>query len=169
MDQSIEKKIELKDKLGNFYNNNKKKIFLLIIIVTLSILILFLLDQKVKKNNILIAEKYIKATSYLSNKDDENAKKIFDEIISSKNKFYTLLALNTILEKNLVTNQNTILEYFEKIEKINFPEETKDLITLKKALYLMKISEVKNANILLESLINKNSNLKAIVEKLIVE
>ena len=57
-----------------------------------------------KKKNEIISEKYIQAGLYLSSNEMKNAKKIYEEIIESKNKFYSILALNTILEKNLESN-----------------------------------------------------------------
>ena len=44
-------------------------------------------------------------------------KNIYEEIILSKNKFYSLLALNTILEKNLINDKKKYLDYFEIIRK----------------------------------------------------
>ena len=59
----------------------------------------------------------------------------------SKNKFYSILALNTILEKNLVEKEEKILGYFKTLESINFSEDTKDIINFKKALFLIKMSD----------------------------
>ena len=49
----------------------------------------------------MISEKYVKAGILLSNNKNEKAlKNYYEEIILSKNKFYSILALNTIIEKN---------------------------------------------------------------------
>ena len=58
-------------------------------------------QHKSTKKNSLISEKYVQADLFLSNKNSEKAKKIFEEIIFSENKFYSILALNTILEEDL--------------------------------------------------------------------
>ena len=74
----------------------------------------------------------------------KKCKKYYEEIILSKNKFYSLLALNTILEKNLINDKKKIIKYFLKLEKFNFSKEANiDLIHFKKALYLIKIKEIK--------------------------
>ena len=43
--------------------------------------------------------------------------KIFEEIIESKNKFYSILALNTILEKNLELIKKNFKLFSKKVEK----------------------------------------------------
>ena len=85
----------------------------------------------------------------------------------SKNKFYSALSLNAILEKNLINDQNTIIDYFEILEKLKFSEDNLDLITLKKALFLLKNSDKDKSHSLLKKLIDKNSNFKLIAEEII--
>ncbi len=167
MEDRLEKKIELKDKIISFYNENKIKIFSIVFILSTAIAIFIFLEMHEKKNNKLISEKYVQAGLYLASNDKEKAKDYYNDIILSKNKFYSILALNTILEKNLVTERNIILSYFQKLENYKFSRETSDLITLKKALYLIKISEEKSGNELLKKLITEKSSLKSIAQEII--
>ena len=109
----------------------------------------------------------MQAGIYMQNNDNKNAIILLNDVILSKNKFYSVLALNTILEKNLVTEQKKILNYFEIIEKLKIAEDKKDLILLKKALYLIKISDKKDGQDILKKIIEKNSKLKSIAEILI--
>ena len=53
------------------------------------------------------------------------------------------------------------------MEKIKFSQENQDLIALKKALYLIKINDQKNGNLLLKKLIDKNSNIKSLAQEII--
>ena len=76
-----------------------------------------MLQINVKKKNSLIAEKYIQAGIYLANKKNADATLIFEEIIESKNKFYSILSLNTILEKKLLTDKKKNLINFQKNRK----------------------------------------------------
>ena len=71
--------------------------------------------------------------------DEEKSKNLYEEIILSKNKFYSVLALNMILEKELEENQDKVLNYFKIVENLNISKEQKDLIKFKKALFLIKI------------------------------
>ena len=146
MEQNLENK-DLKLRMLNFYNSNKVKIFVLIIICFISVVTILLLEHKKQKNNILIAEKYVQAGLQLSANKKENAKNLFEEIILSENKFYSILSLNSIIENNLINDKKKILNYFEILQDINYSNEKQDLLTFKKALYLIKLSkETKEKN-----------------------
>ena len=118
-----------------------------------------------EKKNKLISEKYIQAGLYLSSEKKENAILLFEEIILSKNNFYSILALNTIVEKNLITDKIKIFEYFKILEDAISSKDENDLIVFKKALYLMKNSETEKGKNIMKDLIDKNSNLKPIIEE----
>ncbi len=167
MSQDIENKLEFKDKLILFYRKNKLKIISLIILFFVVSSVSILINENQKKKNILQAENYIKAGIYLSNGKEKQALEIFEEIIKSKNKFYSILALNSILEKNLVKEKEKILNYFETLETINFSEDTLDVINFKKALFYLKNSNLEQGNNLLQKLIDKNSNQKSLAQEII--
>tara|TARA_Y100000768_G_C23665942_1_gene535394 strand:- start:24 stop:533 length:510 start_codon:yes stop_codon:yes gene_type:complete len=167
MDQNIENKSEYKNRLINFYDNNKIKIYSTILLVLISLLTFIFILQIKEKKNILIAEKYVEAGLLMSSNQKENAIALYEEIILSKNSFYSVLSLNKIIEKSLIVDENKILNYFKILEKSAATRENKDLIFLKKALYLVKISNTKAANDILKNLIEKNSNFKSIAQELI--
>ncbi len=97
----------------------------------------------------------------------DQARIIYEEIINNDDKFYSILALNSILEKNLVNDKKLILDYFSKLENKNYPKETLDLIYLKKALYLIKIKDNEQGKKILNQLINQDSNLKDVAQEII--
>jgi len=164
MEQKLETKITFIDKINNFYRFHKIKIiFLLFVILIISITTIFI-KQKNEKNNILIAEKYVQAVLNLSQNKEAEAKNLLDEIILSENKFYSILALNRIVEKNLIDNDEKILEYFSIVENFDLNEEDLDLLIYKKALFLLKTSKKKEGNELLEKLIKKDSKFKKLAE-----
>lgn len=167
MSKNIENKLEFKDKFILFYKKNKLKIVLLIILTFVVFSALIFFNEKQKRQNILQAENYVKAGIYLTNGEEKKAIEIYEEIISSKNKFYSILALNSILEKNLVEDKEKILDYFKTIETINLTEEILDIIKFKKALFYIKNSNFDAGNKLLQILINKNSNQKNIAIEII--
>ena len=78
-----------------------------------------------KRSNI-ISEKYIKARLLDAKKNKDELKLILEEIILSKDKFYSILALNLIIEQDLEKDKTKIVEYFKNLE---------DLIFLKKEIY----------------------------------
>ena len=166
MEQNLENKTEVKDRLQNLFLHNRKKILIFLIGVIIIIISLIFYQNYEKKQNILAAEKYVRAQIQLSlNKND--AKNLLEEIILSKNKFYSILALNTIIEKKLFDDPVKILNFFEIVEDINYSEEKKDLIIFKKALYFLKISKIKEGNDLLNNLIKKDSRIKTLAEEII--
>ena len=116
-----------------------------------------LLNFYKEKENRKISEQYIQAGIYLVNENKEDAKLIYKDIIKSENKFYSVLALKNILENELEKDENEILELFAIVQSINIDKEQLNLIKLKKALYLFKISKKNEGNKLLEEIISDNS------------
>ena len=167
MEQSLNKKPELKGILLSFLNKNKKKFFFIIFIIIVMIIAFFLWKDNQNKKNIIISEKYTKAQLLFTNNEKETAAKYYEEIILSKNKFYSVLALNAILEKKLISDEKKILEFFGIIENLSIQKEKIDLIHFKKALYLLKDSNSDEANKLLKKLIENESSLKLIAQEIL--
>ena len=167
MEQNLEDKVEFREKAKYFFKKNKKKIVLFLIILFLFLCALFLTDYNKKKANNLISEKYIQAGLLLASDQKEESKEIFKEIIFSENKFYSVLALNTIIEKDLEKNQTKVIEYFDIVENINKSKEQNDLILFKKALYLLKISKENEAKKILEMLLNSNTGFESLIRDLL--
>ena len=67
----------------------------------------------------------------------------------------------------MISDKNQILNYFEILTKNRQSKENKDIINFKKALFLIKNSEVKKGNELLNEMIKNNSNLKSLAEEVI--
>ena len=167
MEQNLESKLELKNKIINFYNLNKLKIYIFIFFFFLFFVAKGLFEYYNQKKNLSISEKYIEAGVNLAANKNENAKLLYEEIILSKNKFYSILSLNTIIEKDLISDEKEILNYFDILENMNFQGEKYDLIIFKKALFYLKISENKKGINLLENLIEKNSKFSDLAKELI--
>ena len=131
------------------------------------------MDEKNKnigdRKNQLISEKYIQAGIFLTLDKNNVSKEILEEIILSKNKFYSVLSLNVILEKNLETDKQKILEYFEIVEDLNLHMDQKDLVLLKKSLYLIDNKDVKKGKRLLKSLADSDSNYKKLAQEILSE
>ena len=167
MEQNLENKQELKANLNHFYNKHKTKIYVLTSIIILILISLVLIKNNNEKKNIQISEKYIKAGIYLAANKKDQSKDILEEIILSKNKFYSILALNTIIEKNLISDKDKINDYFEILEKSALSKNQEDLIILKKALYKIRNSDVKIGENYLNKLIENDSILKPLAQELI--
>ncbi len=169
MEQNLENKLDLRNRLINFFKINKSKLLVFLIISALILISVVFFKANNEKKNILIAEKYVRAGIFLASEKNVEAKLLYEEIILSNNKFYSILALNALIEKNLETDKEIILNYFNILEKTISTKENNDLINFKKALFLIKSSNLKEGNELLKDLISKDSGLKSIAKEILEE
>ena len=167
MSESFENKIDLKDRTISYLKENKSKIILVIIFVLLSIFSIISFNIYKLNKNELMSEKFVEAKLLLQNENKSEANKILEEIILSKNKFYSILSLNTILERNLIEDKIKIIEYFELIEKMNIEEEQRELIIFKKALFLIKHSDKEKGYKILKEISNSNSSIKFLAKEIL--
>ena len=167
MDQHIDKNLEFTEKLKLFFKEQKVKIILISCTCLLISIIFLVMKIFQERENISISEKFIKANIFLSTQNEDKSKELYEEIIKSKNKFYSILALNTILEKELENDENTIINYFDTLQDLSIPRDQRDLLILKKALYLIQISKTKEGKDLLKKLSNSNSHLKNIADQIL--
>ena len=167
MDLEVKDKILTKDKIINFLDKNKLKlIFFAIILVVFLISLVFITINNEKKNNIN-AENYIKAGLLLNAGKKEESLSYYEKIIEGKNKFYSILALNIIVEKNLISDHDKIIEYFSIVNDRLKKEEQKDLLNFKKALYLLKNNKNLEGEKILNSLIDKKSKFTKLSEEVL--
>ena len=168
MEQKLETILSFKYILLNFYQFHKVKIFFLFIILIILLIVTVFIQQKKEKKNTIMSEKYVLADLNLSQNKKDEAKNLLVEIVLSKNEFYSVLAVNKIIESNLIDSDEKILEYFNILENLNLNEDKLDLIILKKSLFLLKISKNLEGKKLLEELIEKDSKIKKLAEEILL-
>ena len=166
MEENIDKNLKFQ-KLIICYKNNKFKIYSIFGLLIISIFIILYLGINKKKENIFVSEKYIEAGIYLTTNQSDKAKQILKDIIYKKDKFYSVLSLNLILEKNLEIEKDEILKYFSIIESLKLSKDQKDLVKFKKGLYLLKMSDPEEGYKLLKQLVNSDSNLKKLAQEVL--
>ena len=167
MEESTDKNLKANNKVIKLIKDNKSRIiYLFIILIFIGTIFTYLEINNNNKNN-LIAEKYVQAGIHLAAKEYNESKIIYNDIIQSKNKFYSILSLNNIIENDLEPEEEKILKYFEIIEKINITKDQKDLLEFKKSLYLIKISKFQEGNKLLKKIIESESKFKSLAEDII--
>ena len=137
MSENFNQTNEFKIKFILFFKNKKIKILILFLIISLSLISYFFYQLNLKKNHNLISEKYILAGLYFSSGEKEKSKKLFEEIISGKDKFYTSLALYSILEKDLEDDKQKILIHFDNAEK-SVKSKSKKIFYLLKSIIFIK-------------------------------
>ena len=152
-----EKEINSPEKVENFIKKNKNILLIILTLIIFFFIGISYLNYYQKSKNEKISEKFVQAGIYLSLNKQEESKRIYKEIISSKNKFYSLLALNHIIDNNLEQNSVEILKLFDTVESSKIEKEQKNLVKLKKALYLIKISKDNQGEKLLNEIISDNS------------
>jgi len=157
MENEVSKKVNLIIRIKDTYN--KKKKFFIVFFSFIILIIISLTYFNYYKNNLVIkiSEKYIQAGLHLASNNLEQSKNTYKEIIKSKNKFYSLLSLNTIIDNDLIKNNDEIIKLFEIVEDIKMNKEEKNLIKLKKILYLIKSSKIEDANKILEEMKSSKS------------
>lgn len=145
------------------YLKKKKKIFLTILsLIILGACILVYYNFHQEKKNIEISEKYIKAGLLLKNKNKKESLNLYKEIIVSKNKFYALLAMSSIIENKIESDNTEILRLFKILENIDYNKNQRNLVKLKKALFLRKLNKQSESNKLLDEIISNDSIWKEI-------
>ena len=162
MENKIVEKSNLFEKAISIIVQKKKTFATILIFIIITIFSLVFLNIYENKKNKKISEKYIKAGLYLASSEKEKSKIIYKDIVLSKNKLYSSLALNNILENNLELNRDEVLKLFDIVENTRMKKEQKNLVKLKKALYLMKQSMSKEGEELLKEIISSNSVWKKI-------
>ena len=150
------------EKIKNFFVNNKKRIIIVLSILILLVLSYFAYDEIRKRNKIKIADKYnnSKINYFSGNKLNVENKMI--EIIKTKDKSYSPLALYFLLDNNIVNSKEKINGLFDIIiNEISLEEEIKNLIIYKKALYNSEYASETDLLKILNPIINSDSVWKS--------
>ena len=152
-----ETKINSSEKIENFVKKNKNVLLTIFTLIIFALVGISYFNYYQKSKNEKVSEKFVQAGIYLSLNKQEESKKIYKEIIKSKNKFYSLLALNSIIDNDLEQNNEEVLELFNIVENTRIEREQKNLVKLKKALYLIKMSRDNEGEKLLNEIISDDS------------
>ena len=157
MEDNTQKNKNFSDNVINIIKNNRNIIIIILFLSFISLIGISYLGHYKENQNIKISEKFIQAGLLLQNNGKKESNNIYKEIIQSKNKAYSLLSLNNIIDNKLEKDQNEVLMLFNTIESIKLEQGQRDLVKLKKALYLIKISKNQEGNKLLNEIISTNS------------
>tara|TARA_Y100001970_G_C14234465_1_gene860870 strand:+ start:1976 stop:2551 length:576 start_codon:yes stop_codon:yes gene_type:complete len=134
-----------KDKFQLIIEKIKKNYKILISIIGICLLILFVylfIQNNIKKENINISEDFNQARILISQDKKNEGKNILFKIVEKKNKFYSPLSLFVIIDQKLEEDNQKITEMFDKVISIKgIDEENKDLIKIKKALFLTEFAD----------------------------
>ena len=115
----METEIKEKKSFFDILKQNLKVILsiLLVLLIGLGLYLWIQYNSNLKKQD--LSEKYIQAKILLSKNDKQKSLEILKNIIKEKDSTYSILSLYLIIDKNLESNDNNILNYFDKIQTNN--------------------------------------------------
>ena len=154
----METEIKEKKSFFDILKQNLKVILsiLLVLFIGLGLYLWIQYNSNLKKQD--LSEKYIQAKILLSKNDKQKSLEILKNIIKEKDSTYSILSLYLIIDKNLESDDNSILNYFDKIITISdLEKEDVNLIKLKKAIFISSYGKEDKLLELLNPIINSDS------------
>lgn len=143
--------------IKNFFKNNSKNIAISVIFIIAIVISFFAYDEIKKRKKEKIATDYNRIIFNTDKYNQNDIKNEMIKIVNEKVDTYSTLALYHLIDNNLIDDQNTISDLFDKVISINKDDELKNLIVFKKALYFSdKYTESKMLEIL-NPLLNSES------------
>ena len=147
-----------KKSLKSFFLSNKK---ILIIFCTTIILIgvYFWWSQNLNiKEKYKNSEDFIGAKVLLSQNNKTKSLEALKKIILQNDEVYSPLSLFLIIDKDLETNKKNVTKYFDQVLSIkSLEKEDRNLLKLKKAIYISEDAEENDLLNLLNPILNSNS------------
>lgn len=125
-----------REKFKNFIIKNKKILVMSVSSIIIVILLLVFYSEIKFKNQIKLGNKYNEIVLSYEKTNNQNSEEELIDIIQKKDPTYSPLALNFIIDNEIVNDKIKVNELFDIIiEKTNIENEIKNLIIYKKALY----------------------------------
>ena len=125
-----------REKFKNFIIKNKKILVMSVSSIIIIILLLVFYSEIKFKNQIKLGNKYNEIVLSYEKTNNQNSEEELIDIIQKKDPTYSPLALNFIIDNEIVNDKIKVNELFDLIiEKTNIENEIKNLIIYKKALY----------------------------------
>lgn len=163
-------KESIQDRVSNFLKKNLKSLFIILIITVIFLIIFGYYSHQKKQKDIVISDQFTYASILIKDKKINESKLLLENIIKKKHKFYSPLALNSLIDNELETDNKKIIDYFDQIlatKSIN--NENLNLIRIKKALFLFNGKNEELIITTLNPVINSNSVWKESAIKLIAD
>ena len=145
------------ERIKSFFIENRKKIIFGISTIILFIIVFYSYQTYREGFKEQLSDKYNRAVIDYESGEKSLTSSLLVEVIEDKDSTYSPLALYFILDNNLIDDQDTISDLFDKVISINKDDELRNLIVFKKALYFSdKYTESKMLEIL-NPLLNSES------------
>ena len=149
---------------------NKKILIYLSLTVVIGLFIILFLEKRKNDQNIEILKEFNKAKILIENEKKEESYFILKNIINKKHKFYSPSSLYLILDFELENNQEEIIRLFDKVISISkIKDEDKDLIKIKKAIFMSNYYGEQDLLKVLNPIIESKSIWRSSALKIIID
>jgi predicted negative regulator of RcsB-dependent stress response len=150
------------EKIKNFFINNKKRLIFSVSILLVLVFVFFIYLDIKKKNQIKLADKYNYILNEFALGNEANLENELIEIINSKDKTYSPLALYFLIDNDFKkTNEEINLLFDVLIENTKLDKEIKNLVIYKKALFNSESETENNLINILNPVLNSSSIWKS--------
>ena len=149
---------------------NKKIVTYLFITIVIGLFLMLFLEKRKNDQNIQISKEFNKAKILIENEKKEESYFILKNIINKKHKFYSPSSLYLILDFELENNQEEIIRLFDKVISISkIKDEDKDLIKIKKAIFMSNYYGEQDLLKVLNPIIESKSIWRSSALKIIID
>tara|TARA_Y100000590_G_scaffold57811_1_gene60890 strand:- start:2899 stop:3543 length:645 start_codon:yes stop_codon:yes gene_type:complete len=146
------------EKIKDFFINNKKTIIISLSSIIVLIFSYFIYQDYNNKNKIKLANKYNTASINFFSGNKTNVEKELIEIINTKDKTYSPLALYFLMDNNIIKSNDKINELFDIIiYDTKLDKEIRNLVIYKKALFNSEFESENNLIKILNPILNSTS------------
>ena len=154
----MENPISEKKNIQNLIKDNLKIILSFFFTVIIVLIVYFWFNQASENKKNELSESFIDAKILLTKKKQDKALNILEKIIKKKDNTYSVLSLYLIIDNDLEKDNNKILNYFDDILSIrSLAKEDKNLIGLKKGIFISNFGNEQDILNVLNPIINSNS------------
>ena len=154
----MENPISEKKNIQNLIKDNLKIILSFFFTVIIVLIVYYWFNQVSENKKNELSESFIDAKILLTKKKQDKALNILEKIIKKKDNTYSVLSLYLIIDNDLEKDNNKILNYFDDILSIrSLAKEDKNLIGLKKGIFISNFGNEQDILNVLNPIINSNS------------
>ena len=151
-----------REKFKNFIIKNKKILVTSVSSIIIIVLLLVFYSEIKFKNQIKLGNKYNEIVLSYEKTNNQNSEEELIDIIQKKDPTYSPLALNFIIDNEIVNDKIKVNELFDIIiKKTDIENEIKNLIIYKKALYNSDNINENNLIKILNPILNSESVWKS--------
>ena len=147
-----------KKPLKSFFLSNKKVLIIFCSIIILIGVFFWWSENSNIREKYKNSEDFIGAKILLSQENKAKSLEVLKKIIQQNDEVYSPLSLFLIIDRDLEANKKDVIKYFDQVLSIkSLEKEDRNLLKLKKAIYISEDAEENDLLNLLNPILNSNS------------